>query len=386
MSEPTETLGTSVVIEPVDDAAAKAAAESADRDLRYGIGRKDSLWKRITSSNLFWPLVALLALIIANLAKNPGFLGIQLIDGNMFGSPITILRQCAPLMLVALGMTLVIATRGIDLSVGSVLAISGALALSHIASSPEPGSVGTVVVAVGIALGVSLILGVWNGFLVSVIGIQPIIATLILMTAGRGIAMLITNGQITTVVSPPYKVFGNGSVLGLPVPTWLHIIIFVVLLVLTRRGALGMLIEAVGINPAASRLAGVRSRTITWTVYAVCGLLAGLAGILASADVMAADANNVGLMIELDAILAVVIGGTSLAGGKFSLSGTFVGVLIIATLNMTVTMLGIPPTVTPVFKALIVIAVMLLQSPRAKEQFETWGRRRAAAKAKEVAA
>ena len=188
--------------------------------------------------------------------------------------------------------------------------------------------------------------------------------------------MLITGGFITTVNSVPYKWFGSGWFLGLPVPTWIAAAAFVGALVLCRKGALGMLVEAVGINPAAARLAGVRSRTIIWTVYVVCGVFAAIAGLMLSADVMAADANNAGLFYELDAILAVVIGGTSLAGGKFSLNGTLVGVLIITTLSKTVTILGISPLVTPLFKALVVILVMVLQSPVIRERLEAASRSR----------
>ncbi|MGH3588867.1 MAG: ABC transporter permease, partial [Pseudonocardia sp.] len=150
---------------------------------------------RAVRHHLFWPLAALVALLVVNTISRPGFLSVSVLNGHLFGSPVDILRNCAPLMLVALGMTLVIATRGIDLSVGAVVAISGAVALSFIATSPRPEALSTVLIAMGIALGLSLVLGVWNGFLVSVVGVQPIIATLILMTAGRGIAMLITQGQ-----------------------------------------------------------------------------------------------------------------------------------------------------------------------------------------------
>lgn len=339
----------------------------------------------LSRHRLFWPVVALVALLVANTLRAPDFLAVTVRNGQLYGAPVDILRNGAPLLLVALGMTLVIATRGIDLSVGAVVAISGAVALSYIAGSPTPDSPLTVLTAVAIALVLSLVLGVWNGFLVSVVGIQPIIATLVLMTAGRGIAMLITGGAITTVTSPGYKTLGSGYLLGLPVPVLLAAVVFAVVAVLTRRTALGMLIEAVGINPAASRLAGLRARGITWLVYVLSALFAGVAGLVVSANVMAADSNNAGLFIELDAILAVVIGGTSLAGGKFSLSGTLVGVLVIQTLTLTVTVLGIPPSVTPLFKAVVVIVVCLMQAPRVKH----WLRARrapAAAVPQEVAA
>jgi ribose/xylose/arabinose/galactoside ABC-type transport system permease subunit len=323
---------------------------------------------RVTHSRLFWPIITLLALFALNVAVSPSFLSIRVHDGHLFGSLIDILRNGAPTLLVALGMTLVIATRGIDLSVGAVVAIAGALACTIIADSPDPGSVGTVLLAVAVALAFSLVLGAWNGFLVSVLGIQPIIATLILMTAGRGIAMLITEGQIITVASAPYKVIGGGYWFGLPASIIIAGAMFLVAALLTRRTALGMLIESVGINPIASRLAGVRARSITWTVYVFSGLCAGIAGLMISSNVTAADANNAGLWIEMDAILAVVIGGTSLAGGRYSLTGTLVGAFIIQTLTTTVYTVGIAPEITLVFKALVVIAVCLLQSPTMQER------------------
>lgn len=317
----------------------------------------------ITRHRLFWPVVALAVLLLACVLKSHTFLDIVVRDGALHGGPIDIVRRSSVLLLVALGMTLVIATRGIDLSVGAVMAIAGAIALTQIAASPDPGSVATVLSAMGVAVLVCLVIGAWNGFLIAVVGIQPIIATLILMTAGRGIAMLITGGQITTVTSAPYKTIATGYWLGLPVAALIAGFFFVATALITRRTALGVLIEAVGINPSASRLAGVRSRTIIWTVYILCAFFACIAGFIKSSDIMAADANNAGLFIELDAILAVVIGGTSLAGGKFSLAGTLVGTLVITTLTFSVTILGVPVNAVSLFKALVVIAVCLLQSP-----------------------
>ena len=323
--------------------------------------------KRLFHHPLFWPIVALIVLVALNTASRPTFLSITVNHGALYGSIIDILRNSSQLMLVAIGMMLVIATRGIDLSVGALLAVSGAVALTIISDSPSPDSVGTVTVAIVAGLAVTLVLGIWNGFLVSVVGIQPIIATLVLMLAGRGIAMLITKGQITTINSAPYKHIAGGYIFGLPVAFYVSVAVIIIVGLVVRRTALGMLIESVGINPEASRLAGVRSRGILWGVYAVSGLLAGGAGIIYSSNIMAADANNAGLNIELDAILAVVIGGTSLAGGKFTLAGTVVGVLVLQTLTSTITFLGIPPAVTPVFKAVVVILVCLVQSRRVRE-------------------
>jgi ribose/xylose/arabinose/galactoside ABC-type transport system permease subunit len=320
------------------------------------------LVKKVVKHRVFWPVVALVALIALNGIVRPSFLRITIQDGQLYGTLIEILRNSAPLMLVALGMTIVIATRGIDLSVGAMMAVSGAVALTIIDESPTPEAPGTLVLAIGAGVLVTLIAGAWNGFLVAVLGIQPIIATLVLMLAGRGIALLITSGFITTVNSAPYKFMAQGYVLGFPFAFFVSLAAIVIVVLIQRRTALGVLTEAVGINPEASRLAGVRSRGIIWGAYAASGLLAGFAGILYSSNIMAADSNAAGNLIELDAILAVVLGGTSLMGGKFSLAGTVIGVFTIQTLKSTIVFLGVPPAASPVFMAIIVIIVVAVQS------------------------
>ncbi|WP_447009836.1 ABC transporter permease [Saccharothrix hoggarensis] len=307
-------------------------------------------------NRLLWPVLALVALLILNVVVTPSFFSIRLQDGHLFGSLIDILRNGAPTLLIALGMTLVIATRGIDLSVGAVAAIAGAVTCTYIASG------GNAWVGMGLALALCAVLGLWNGFLVSVLGIQPIIATLVLMTAGRGVAMLITEGQIITVNDDTYRQVGAGFLV-LPIAILISLAVLGLVALVTRRTALGLLIESVGVNPAASRLAGVRARTIIWTVYVFAALCAAVAGLMISSNVSAADANNAGLWIEMDAILAVVIGGTSLAGGRYSLTGTLLGALIIQTLTTTVYTIGIAPEITLVFKAIVVIAVCLMQAP-----------------------
>jgi simple sugar transport system permease protein len=322
--------------------------------------------RNVTKHNLFWPVVALALLLLVSVIATPSFFSIRIQDGHLYGSLIDILRNGAPTLLIALGMTLVIATRGIDLSVGAIVAISGAVACTYMAGSPDESTAGRAIVAMSMAIGVAILLGLWNGLLVSVFGIQPIIATLVLMTAGRGLAMLITDGQIITVNNSLFKKVGAGFVLGLPVAILIALAVFAITAILTRRTALGMLIEAVGINPEASRLAGVRARTITWTVYVFVAFCAGIAGLMIASNTSAADANNAGLFIELDAILAVVIGGTSLAGGRFSLTGTLIGAMFIQTLATTIPTMGIPAETNYLFKAVAVIVVCLLQSPKAR--------------------
>jgi len=337
----------------------------------------------VLRNRLFWPVAILVLLIFGNVFFTPTFLSIEVREGHLYGSLIDILRSATPLALVALGMTLVIATGGIDLSVGSVMAISGAVACLWISEQPDQNAVSGVLVAVGLALVLSLLLGAWNGMLVAAVGIQPIIATLILMVAGRGIAQLITDGQIITINSSAYKVIGAGYWLTIPVSVIIVAIVAAITMVITRRSALGLLIESVGGNPSASRLAGIHSGRLTLLVYAFAGLCAGIAGLIYTSNVSSADGNNAGNLVELDAILAVVIGGTSLAGGRFSLVGSVIGALVIKTLDITIYTVGVPTNTTLLFKALVVIALCLAQSPAFRARITG---RRPAAHGKEVAA
>jgi simple sugar transport system permease protein len=317
-------------------------------------------WQR---HRLFWPVAVLVALLLANVVYRGSFFSIELREGHLYGSLVDIARLSSPLILVALGMTLVIATGGIDLSVGAVVAICGAIACLRISEQGDQNSLGGVLSALGIALVLALVLGLWNGILVAGIGIQPIIATLILMVAGRGLAQLITDGQIITINSSPYKLIGAGYWLTVPFSIFIALVVTVLTVVLTRRSALGMIVESVGGNAEASRLAGIRSRRIKIMVYVFSAFCAGIAGFMITSNISGADGNNAGLWIELDAILAVVIGGTSLAGGRFSIGGTVIGALIIQTLTTTVYSMNITPQTSLLFKALVVIAVCLIQSP-----------------------
>jgi ribose/xylose/arabinose/galactoside ABC-type transport system permease subunit len=302
-------------------------------------------------------ILAFLTILAADRLVSPQFFDIRLQDGRLFGSLVDVFNRGAPVALLSLGMVLVIATRGIDLSVGAVMAIAGAIAASLVDSHSVP-------VALGAALGVGLLCGLWNGFLVAVLRIQPIVATLILMVAGRGIAQLITEGRIVTFSSPSLAWFGNGSVLGIPAPVAITVGMLLLTLVLVRGTALGVLIEAVGANARASELAGIGTQAITITAYVWCGLCSAVAGVISAADILGADANNSGLWLELDAILAVVVGGTSLFGGRFSLVLAVLGALIIQAMNTGILLSGYRPELNLVVKAVVVIAVLLLQSPR----------------------
>ena len=321
--------------------------------------------RKVLALPLFWPCATLVLLIVLNAVVNPGFLAIAWRDGHLYGSLIDILNRAAPLALVAAGMTLVIAARGLDISVGAVVAIAAATGALCVSTT---GSLG---LAIASALGVALLCGLWNGLLVVAVGMQPIIATLILMVAGRGIAQLITSGQNITIYYAPYDYIGNCFLLGLPFAAVLAVAVIVLLHALLTATPLGLFIRAIGINPLAARIAGVRARPITLCLYGFCGLMAGLAGLIISSNVKSADANNAGTLLELDAILAVTLGGTALTGGRFSLAGTAIGALIIQTLTSTIYSLGVPPEVNLVFKAALIFVVMLLQSAEFRASIRT---------------
>ncbi len=310
---------------------------------------------------IFWPLLALALLLLFNQLLTPGFFKLELREGHLYGTLIDILKHGGIVMLVALGMTLVIATGGVDLSVGAVIAVAGAVLAQAVAvHNLSPG------VAMLIAVLVSVGLGAWNGLLVAGIGIQPIVATLILMVAGRGIAQLISEGQVINFTDPTLVFIANGYLFGLPFTCTLVLVLLALTYALTRGTALGLFIEAVGDNDVASRYAGVNSRFVKFTAYVFAGFCAGLAGLVAASEIKSADANHAGLYAELDAILAVVIGGTALTGGRFYLLGSIVGALLIQTLTTTMYARNVSADIAPVPKAIVVLAVCLLQSEKAR--------------------
>lgn len=310
---------------------------------------------------LAWPAATLVVLLAVDVIHRASFLSVTLLGGHLFGAPIDILTRAAPLVVVSLGMTPVIATRGIDISVGAVVAIAGAAAAAVLADDPS-----RVAAAFGAALAVGLAAGMWNGLLVAFVGMQPIIATLILMVAGRGVAQLLTGGQIIPIGAPGYLFAGGGYFARVPCAVWIAVAVTALTTLIVNRTALGLFIRSIGVNPVAARLAGLSSRAVTFGAYAFCGVTAAIAGILISSNVRSADGNNAGLLLELDAILAVTLGGTSLAGGRFSLGGTVLGALIIQTLTYTTYSIGVPPEATLVVKAVVVLLVSVIQSPVAR--------------------
>lgn len=317
----------------------------------------------LAGQRALWPFVALTLILIVNGLISPGFFNIRIVEGRLFGNPIDILYRATPTALVALGMAIVIGTKGIDLSVGAIIAICGAMMAWRIqAGDPH-------VVVLLIALGTGLLCGLWNGFLVAILNIQPIIATLILMTSGRGIGLMINliyGGTNPSFESPFLQGLSVGRIGLIPMRLVVAAIIFGALWLLIRKTALGLFIESVGGNSAAADLAGINSRLVKYAAYLLSGLLAASAGVIVVADTHTSDPVSQGLYVELDAILAVVIGGGSLAGGRIYLGMTVVGALVIQALTTSILTSGLPPEYNLVVKAVVVLIVLLLQSDNAR--------------------
>lgn len=332
-------------------------------------------WRRFTENRLFFPLVALFLILLFDFIFIPGFFHIENRDGNLHGSLVDILRNGSTVMLLAIGMTLVIATGGVDLSVGATMAIAASVAGILMNPSALRNEVFFVTdtnytfqplwLVIAAALLVSILCGAWNGVLVAYMRIQPMVATLILMIAGRGIAQLITNGLRVQITYRPYAFIGQGWII-LPFSLYIVALVFLITWLMTRKTAIGMFIESVGINFRSSFFSGVDEKKIKLLVYTFCGFCAGIAGLVASSNVKTSDANNIGLTTELDAILAVVIGGTSMSGGRFSLLASMVGALVMQAITQSMYAIGVPAFALQAIKAIVVVLVILLYSEQVR--------------------
>jgi galactofuranose transport system permease protein len=337
--------------------------------------RRSFTWRKFTESRLFFPVVALSLILLFDFIFIPGFFTIENRDGNLHGSLVDILRNGSTVMLLAIGMTLVIATGGVDLSVGATMAIAASVAGILMNPSALRNEVFFVTdpnytfqplwLVIATALIVSILCGLWNGALVAYMRIQPMVATLILMISGRGIAQLITNGLRVQITYRPYAFIGQGWIV-LPFSLYIVVFVFIITWLMTRKTAIGMFIESVGINFRSSYFSGVDEKKIKLLVYTFCGFCAGIAGLVASSNVKTSDANNIGLTTELDAILAVVIGGTAMAGGRFSLLASMVGALVMQAITQSMYAIGVPAFALQAIKAIVVVFVILLYSDQVK--------------------
>jgi ribose transport system permease protein len=267
-----------------------------------------------------------------------------------------LLIQVAPVLIVSLGMALVIGTEGIDLSVGSVMAIASAIVPLYMGYGWP--------VAVLIALVVGTLAGALNGSLVAFVGMQPIIATLALFVGGRGLAQVLVGGQLQIISDPTFLALGQAEVFGIPLPVIIAGVLTLIVGFVVRRTTFGRYVLAIGGNRAASYLSGHPVRAVLVAVYAISAALATVAGVLATARLSAGDPSTIGILIELDAIAAVVVGGTPLSGGKVSVAGTVMGALVMAVITATFIMNDLPFTYAQILKAVIILLAVYIQRGR----------------------
>ena len=350
--------------------------------------------KKLTKQQLFLPIFCMLLVLCVNIIYDVSqgrdfydFFRIYIQNDMLNGRIINILNRGSEVAILAIGMTLVVsASAGTDISVGSVMALSAGVCCTLLAGAAAPQATELAVpliVGVLAALVVGCVCGAFNGALVAYLNIQPMVATLILWTAARAIGLLVCNNLIVYVRNDSFAMFG-GYIGPIPTPMIIAAVCIVAVTVVLKKSAMGMYIQSVGINKKASRIAGLNSQKIIFLCYVLCGLCAGIAGVVASSRITSADSNNIGLNFEMDAILAVALGGNSLAGGRFNLAGSIIGAYTIQAITTTMYNLGVPSAVSPVFKAVIVILIVAIQAPPLK----AWFKRLSASKAlagKEVA-
>lgn len=262
----------------------------------------------------------------------------------------TQLIQAAPVCIVALGMALVIGTEGVDLSVGSVMAIAAAVIPLYLGYGVVP--------AILVALVLGLAVGLFNGVLVAFLRIQPIVATLGLLVAGRGLALVMAGGQLKDIDDPTFLQLGTGDVLGIPIVVLVAAVLAVIVWFAVSRTTFGRRLVAIGDNRRASALAGLPVRRVLVTVYAVSGLLAAIAGVLATARLGAGDPANAGQLMELSAITAVVVGGTPLSGGKVRILGTVMGALLMQLVRATLIKHNLPDSTAQMVQAAIIVVAV----------------------------
>lgn len=302
-------------------------------------------------------IVALAIILAFNVMFTPNFLQVQTLFVNI--------SQVATIAIVAIGMTVVIATAGIDLSVGAVMALAGALA--PLIFQSEFGTAYPVlglIAAFTVPLLVAALCGLFNGVLISFLNVQPIITTLILFISGRGIAQVLTNGNLQTFSKPHFSYIGTGKILGLPFQGWLALVLACIVFWIVTRTIFGRYLLAVGGNERAAKLSGAPVRTVKIGAYVICAFLSGIAGLIVVAINSASDAARNGNLMELDAIAAAVVGGALLQGGRAPIFGAILGAVIIQLVKYTLLANGVEDEVALIAKALIIVLAVYVQQAR----------------------
>ncbi|MCR5217143.1 ABC transporter permease [Treponema sp.] len=350
-----------------------------------------SLFKKFTQSQLAIPMFALLLLVVFNLIRDPEFFSISIKHNNLgnsvfTGNLVSILNGASELVILSIGMTLVTAaTRGQDISIGAVAAIAGSVFVKVL----RAGTITPGVIAGGLLLAciVTIVFCLFNGLLIARFGIQPMIASLILFTAGRPIAYWI-NGGATPNVESNYLSYLGSFIPGIPVPSpILIVILFIVLIMLIMKFTnLRLYIQAVGINEKASKLNGIDPVIMKLVVFVILGICVTMAGSMNVCRIGLINHETILIDIEMDAILAVAIGGNSLGGGKFRLAGSIIGAYIIQTLTITLYAMKVSSTAVKAYKAIVIIAIVVIGSPVVKDALKKLKNRIASARGSAVKA
>lgn len=318
------------------------------------------------------PIIALALIAIFNLIRDPSFFSVGLTVNNagntvLTGNLISILNGASELAILAMGMTLVTAASGgQDISVGATAAIAGSVFVKVLRSGDITG--GTVALAFLACCVVAMLLGAFNGTLVAAFKIQPMIASLILYTAGRSIAYWVNGGATPTVSSPIINSIG-GFIPGVPIPTPIFIVLIcaVVFAVVFRCTSLSLYTQSVGINQNAARLNGINVTWMKMLSFIILGICVAIAGCIAVSRLGLINHETILIEIEMDTILAVAIGGNALGGGKFKMSGSILGAYAIQALTTTLYAMKVPSTGIKAYKAVVIILIVVLGSPVVKE-------------------
>ncbi|MBE5872801.1 MAG: ABC transporter permease [Lachnospiraceae bacterium] len=355
--------------------------------------KKDSMIKKILGMQLFIPLAAILILTLVNLIADPGFFAIKFgynSAGNpvLSGYPITILDFGSELAILAIGMTLVTAASGgQDISVGAAIAISGSVVLRVLCgtdSRPETLQA-PIIVAFLVSCVVAMIFGAFNGVLVAYLKIQPMIATLILFTAGRSIAAWINNNELPIVSDEAFTYFG-GFIPGIPIPTpfFMALACVIVMALVLKFTNLGLYTQAVGINEKSARLNGLNPAFIKFLTFVILGLCVAVAGLIKVSRLSSINYSVIAKDIEMDAILAVALGGNALSGGKFSMTASILGAYVIQYLTTTLYKFNVGASELAAYKAIVVIALVVMSAPTTRQWLASVGKKLKKQPVKEV--
>ena len=335
--------------------------------------KKNSLF---ASRQIFIPIAALVLLALFNLILDPSFFKITLAH-NSTGDPVltgylmTILDYGSEVAILAIGMTLVTAASGgQDISVGAAVAIAGSVILRVLVGLGGDGSLqAPIIVGFLAACAVAMLFGAFNGVLVAVFNIQPMVATLILYTAGRSIAAWINNNELPIITEPTFTYFG-GFIPGIPIPTpfFLAVLCIIITMLVLKFTTLGLYTQAVGINASSSRLNGLNPTFIKWLSFVLLGLCVAVVGLIKTSRLSTINYSVIAKDIEMDAILAVALGGNVLSGGKFNIMASIVGAYVIQFLTTTLYKFNVSSDALPAYKAIVVILLVVFSAPTVKDK------------------